>query len=211
MNGYLGGAAPGDDGRLEDLHQHGHLARRRRPPGRHGGEGLASHFDAMQAISKIARAEYGLVRRRPARRLDGRAEMFHEFPEHGASEVHLATEFQNMIYEHGAPEGAQATRCTPGCTANAADERKPKDTDEQFLYRSRKKAIGPFKKAAWDLPEAVRAEIGAALRGEVRVPLREAPRSRGRRTPSRRFVKPVELERDARRPARFVRDDEAGD
>lgn len=34
--------------------------------------------------------------------------------------------------------------------ANAADEAKPGDTDEQFLYRTRKKALGPFKQALWE-------------------------------------------------------------
>jgi hypothetical protein len=44
---------------------------------------------------------------------------------------------------------------------NAADERKPSDTEEQFLYKSRKKAIGPFKAKLWSLPDDKRAEIGA--------------------------------------------------
>ena len=34
--------------------------------------------------------------------------------------------------------------------ANAADEAKPGDSDEQFLYRTRKKALGPFKQALWE-------------------------------------------------------------
>ena len=34
---------------------------------------------------------------------------------------------------------------------NAKDERKPTDTDEQFIYKTRKKALGPFKRAFWDL------------------------------------------------------------
>jgi hypothetical protein len=45
---------------------------------------------------------------------------------------------------------------------NAADERKPSDTDEQFFYKSRKKAIGPFKARMWNLAEATRDEISAA-------------------------------------------------
>jgi hypothetical protein len=46
---------------------------------------------------------------------------------------------------------------------NAADERKPKDSEEQFLYKTRKKALGPFKRQLWDLPEETRATLGAAL------------------------------------------------
>jgi hypothetical protein len=46
---------------------------------------------------------------------------------------------------------------------NAAGERKPKDTEAQFLYKARKKAVGPFKKQFWTLPEAALAAIGASL------------------------------------------------
>ena len=38
------------------------------------------------------------------------------------------------------------------CVANCADERKDGETDEQFLYKTRKKAIGPFKRQLWTLP-----------------------------------------------------------
>ena len=48
------------------------------------------------------------------------------------------------------------------CFENAADERKPDQTDEQFLYTTRKKAIGPFKRELWDL--ASKDEILAAQR-----------------------------------------------
>ena len=37
------------------------------------------------------------------------------------------------------------------CRTNAADERKAGQTDEQFHYTTRKKAIGPFKRQLWDL------------------------------------------------------------
>ena len=46
---------------------------------------------------------------------------------------------------------------------NAAGERKSNDTPEQFYYRARKKAIGPFKRETWDLPEDVRSAIAADL------------------------------------------------
>ena len=44
-----------------------------------------------------------------------------------------------------------------------ADERKPTDTDAQFLYKTRKKAFGPFKRKFWDLPAEVRSRIGQEL------------------------------------------------
>jgi hypothetical protein len=47
--------------------------------------------------------------------------------------------------------------------ANATEERKPKDTEEQFIYKARKKAIGPFKQKMWSLPEEARRAIGQSL------------------------------------------------
>ena len=94
--------------------------------------------------------------------------------------------------------------------ANAADERKPKDTDEQFLYRSRKKAIGPFKRAAWDLPEAVRAEIGRRLEEKFGF-LFEKLRVPGTKSVVEKWVRPVELEPVPAGAGTFHRDDEAGD
>src|SRR5207245_10668028 len=46
---------------------------------------------------------------------------------------------------------------------NALEERKPKDTEEQFIYKARKKAIGPFKRRMWSLPEPARRAIGQSL------------------------------------------------
>jgi hypothetical protein len=45
---------------------------------------------------------------------------------------------------------------------NAKDERKATDTDEQFFYKTRKKAIGPFKKQLWALPADIKAKLAAA-------------------------------------------------
>jgi hypothetical protein len=47
--------------------------------------------------------------------------------------------------------------------AECRDEWKAGDTEQQFLYKSRKKAIGPFKRRLWDLPEEVRGAIAADL------------------------------------------------
>ena len=45
---------------------------------------------------------------------------------------------------------------------NAKDERKASDTDEQFFYKTRKKALGPFKRRLWDLPEDVKVAVAKA-------------------------------------------------
>jgi hypothetical protein len=43
------------------------------------------------------------------------------------------------------------------------DEWKAGDTEEQFIYKTRKKGFGPFKKEFWDLPQSLKEEIGIAL------------------------------------------------
>ena len=44
-----------------------------------------------------------------------------------------------------------------------SDERKSGDTEEQFLYKTRKKAFGDFKKEIWGIPANNLREIGETL------------------------------------------------
>jgi hypothetical protein len=56
---------------------------------------------------------------------------------------------------------------------HATEERKPKDTEEQFIYKARKKAIGPFKQKMWALGrDAPRHRTES--RGAIHVPDDEA-------------------------------------
>jgi len=42
-------------------------------------------------------------------------------------------------------------------------ERKEKDTEEQFIYKPRKKGFGPFKQDLWNLPPETLQKISAEL------------------------------------------------
>ena len=90
-------------------------------------------------------------------------EAFDAFPRVGACEIHLATDFQNMVYDHPKLPAELKAEMYAWLRTNATEERKPKDTEEQFIYKARKKAIGPFKKQLWSLPADVRAAIGQSL------------------------------------------------
>ena len=117
----------------------------------------------LEELSRLARSEYGLggAVQHGASTLP--AEAFDAFPKHGACEIHLATNFQNMVYEHAQfPADLKAEMYT-WVRANATEERKPKDTEEQFIYKARKKAIGPFKQRMWSLPDEARRAIGQSL------------------------------------------------
>src|SRR5690606_37326740 len=88
---------------------------------------------------------------------------FGNFPEAETAEIHLATGFQNILYEHPALPEELRERMFGYCRIEFAGERKETDTDEQFLYKTRKKALGAFKRELWDLPEENRAQIRDSL------------------------------------------------
>ena len=118
---------------------------------------------ALEELSRIARTEYGLggAVQHGASTLPPDA--FDAFPKAGACEIHLATDFQNMVYEHPSFPKALKDEMYAWTAEHAAEERKPTDTEQQFLYKGRKKAIGPFKKQLWGLEPSVRDAIGASL------------------------------------------------
>jgi fructose/tagatose bisphosphate aldolase len=121
-------------------------------------------FGTLDRLSRVARDEYGLAGcvQHGASTLPDDA--FDQFPAHGTAEVHLATGFQNILYDAGGLPADLRSEMLAWCAANCADERTDGETDEQFLYKTRKKAIGPFKRQLWTLPEEAAAEIGGNLR-----------------------------------------------
>jgi fructose/tagatose bisphosphate aldolase len=123
-------------------------------------------FDALDRLSRVAREEYGLAGcvQHGASTLPDEA--FDQFPEHGTAEVHLATGFQNILYDAGGLPPEQRADMLDWCVATCAGERKPGETDEQFLYKTRKKAIGPFKRQLWTLPADAAEEIAGNLRAK---------------------------------------------
>jgi len=120
-------------------------------------------FDTLEAISKVAREQYGLsgaVQHGASTLPD---EAFHRFPETGTAEVHLATGFQNMTYDSNIFPKEFKEEIYNYLRAKCADEKKPAESDEQFIYKTRKKGFGPFKEKFWTLPESVKKGIGQEL------------------------------------------------
>jgi fructose-bisphosphate aldolase, class II len=91
------------------------------------------------------------------------AEYFSHFPEVDTLEVHLATEFQNIMLDHSAFPEDLKQQAYQWIKDNLKNEWAQGDTEEQFIYKSRKKIWGPFKQQTWELPESIRAEIRAQL------------------------------------------------
>jgi len=120
-------------------------------------------FSTLKTLSELARKEYGLAGAVQHGASTLPPEAFHKFVECGAAEVHLATAFQNMIYEsEHFPEDLKK-RIYTWIKANLANEAKQGQTEEQFLYKTRKKALGPFKKEIMGLPQKTRDAIAAEV------------------------------------------------
>jgi fructose/tagatose bisphosphate aldolase len=120
-------------------------------------------LQALAALSKAAREEYGLAGavQHGASTLPSNA--FGNFPRIETAEIHLATNFQNIVFDHARLPTDLRERLRHWVDENAAGERKSGDTNEQFYYKARKKAIGPFKREFWSLPEDIRGAIAADL------------------------------------------------
>jgi fructose/tagatose bisphosphate aldolase len=112
---------------------------------------VAVDFSVHERLGAVARGEYGLAGTVQHGASTLPDEDFHRFREVETAEIHLATGFQNALYEHPAFPAELHERIEHWCFANALDERKGDQTDQQFVYTTRKKAIGPFKRELWDL------------------------------------------------------------
>jgi fructose-bisphosphate aldolase, class II len=162
MDGFdetLGKRSPGTEGLSKISVQSGTT---------HGGVVLADgsiadvkiDFDTLARLSKVARGKYGLAGavQHGASTLPDSA--FHNFPRTETAEIHLATNFQTMLYDNIHDD--LRSEIYEWLRQNAKDERKPTDTDEQFFYKTRKKALGPFKRRFWDLQPDVKAKLASA-------------------------------------------------
>lgn len=120
-------------------------------------------FKTLEELSKVAREEYGMggAVQHGASTLP--EEAFSLFPRVGTAEVHLATGFQNIIYDSPLFPEDLLNAINRHLLANYVSERKQGQTDQQFLYKTRKKAFGDFKKEIWGIPEENLKKIGKAL------------------------------------------------
>ncbi|MBE0480182.1 MAG: class II fructose-bisphosphate aldolase [Dehalococcoidia bacterium] len=162
MNGYLRMLEPGLEGISKISVQTGTS---------HGGVVLPDgsmaevkiDFDTIRALTRVARDEYrlgGVVQHGASTLPD---EAFDRFPEAGTLEIHLATAFQNLIYDSPDFPKDLRDRIYRHISEKFAGERKAGDSQEQFIYKTRKKGFGGFKREMWGLPEENREAIRDTL------------------------------------------------
>ena len=110
---------------------------------------VAVDFELLKTLGKVSRESYGLggAVQHGASTLPETA--FSKFPEYETLEVHLATNFQNILYNE-LPEDLK-NEIYSYLDQNHAHERKEGQTDEQFYYKTRKRALGEFKNKIWGI------------------------------------------------------------
>ena len=141
----------------------------------HGGVVLADgtlaqvsiDFDTLKNLNQVARDEYKMAGAVQHGASTLPQEAFGKFTESEACEVHLATNFQNMMYDRLPDELRDEMYAY--LDKNHADERKPDQTDEQFYYKTRKRGIGAFKSKLWGLSKDAKAEICMAWEEQFRL------------------------------------------
>lgn len=137
----------------------------------HGGVVLADgsiakvklDFDTLEELGKVAREQFGIggIVQHGASTLPESA--FDNFPKRQTLEVHLATAFQNIIYESQAFPKTLRENIYKWLKQECAKEKTPDQTEEQFYYKTRKKGFGPFKKEMWSLTDNTKTALMSEL------------------------------------------------
>lgn len=122
-------------------------------------------FSVLENVGKLAREKYGMggAVQHGASTLP--LTMFNRFPQAGTLEIHLSTGFQNTVFEH-MPQGLKDEMNT-WVMENCKAEWKPDWNEAQFLYKARKKALGPFKRTLWELRPEEKQPIITALEEQI--------------------------------------------
>ncbi|RJO64589.1 MAG: aldolase [Myxococcales bacterium] len=129
---------------------------------------VALDFGVLDVLGRVSRSKYkisGTVQHGASTLPD---EAFNHFRHTQAVEVHLATGFQNLVYDHPKFPAELKERVYAWLQVNCAKERKPGKTEEQFLYSTRKKGFGPYKWETWTMEADAKAAIMAALEAKFR-------------------------------------------
>ena len=124
-------------------------------------------FDTLEMLSRISRESYGLAGAVQHGASTLPQNLFHKFPELETAEIHLATDFQNMTYGSSLFPNEFKEEIYTHLRKKFATEKKDGETDEQFIYKTRKKGFGEFKSEFWNLSKEIREGIGKELENKT--------------------------------------------
>jgi len=167
----------------------------------HGGIPLADgsvakvkiDFAVLEKLSALARSQYGLAGAVQHGASTLPDEAFDRFPAVATAEIHLATGFQNIIYDSSNFPGDLKEKIYEYMKTEYKSEWKEKDTEEQFIYKTRKKGFGPFKLEMWQLPADTLNNIGAELEKQFSF-LFEKLKMTDTQKIVEKYIKPVDLQ-----------------
>ncbi|MCX7981485.1 MAG: class II fructose-bisphosphate aldolase [Syntrophales bacterium] len=149
-------------------------------------------FATLEDLSRAAREKYGLAGAVQHGASTLPPEAFDKFPAVGTAEVHLATGFQNIIYDSPHLPTDLKASIYRYLEEHHIGEKKEKDTPEQFIYKTRKKGFGPFKYEMWHMPEGNRQAIMDELEGQFTF-IFEKLKIPGTRAVLDKYIKPVDV------------------
>ena len=135
----------------------------------HGGivmpDGTMKHvdvdFSVLKDISEVAHSKYaigGAVQHGASTLPE---DLFNNFPQNSTLEIHLATGFQNIVFDN-MPEKLRI-KMYDWTLKNCQKEWEEGWSKKQFIYKCRKKALGPFKKDLFTLSEKEKQPILSEL------------------------------------------------
>jgi fructose/tagatose bisphosphate aldolase len=167
----------------------------------HGGVPLADgsvakvkiDFAVLEKLSALARSQYGLAGAVQHGASTLPDEAFDRFPAVATAEIHLATGFQNIIYDSLAFPGNLKAKIYEHMKMEFKSEWKENDTEEQFIYKTRKKGFGPFKLEMWHLPEDTLKKIGVELEKQFSF-LFEKLKMTDTQNIVEKYIKPVDVQ-----------------
>src|SRR3989449_2244741 len=113
-------------------------------------------LEALRALSLEARTVYALggAVQHGASTLP--AEAFGHFPACEAIEIHLATNFQNIVFDHPRLPADLRAELNAWAKTECKDEWKQGDTEQQSTYKTPKKTTAPSNRRLWVLPQSQR-------------------------------------------------------
>lgn len=120
-------------------------------------------FRTLLTLSQLARNRYGMAGAVQHGASTLPIELFNEFPRKETAEIHLATGFQNDIFDHVSFPDHLKEKMYRWGESHLQAEKKPGQTTRQFQYQTRKKMWGPFKRQLWELEDKVINNITQGL------------------------------------------------
>jgi len=149
-------------------------------------------FATLARLSREAREKYGMAGAVQHGASTLPDEAFDKFPAIETAEIHLATGFQNIIFESRNFPAELRERIYAHLKTQHAGDRKPGDTDEQFIYKTRKKGLGDFKRELWHLPQETLNALGVELEKQFSFLFKKLNMA-GTVETVNRYVKPIDV------------------